>query len=65
MRDVERARLHDALRRAAETVTGAAERLGLPRNTLRYRLDRHGLALEARTRPDGGEASGRLGFRGA
>src|SRR4030095_13703326 len=47
MRDVERARLLDALEASGGNITRAAERLGLPRNTLRYRLDRHGLALEA------------------
>jgi DNA-binding NtrC family response regulator/tetratricopeptide (TPR) repeat protein len=47
MRDVERARLLDALEASGGNITRAAERLGLPRNTLRYRLDRHGLALDA------------------
>jgi transcriptional regulator with AAA-type ATPase domain/tetratricopeptide (TPR) repeat protein len=47
MRDVERAHLMDALEASGGNITRAAERLGLPRNTLRYRLDRHGLALDA------------------
>jgi DNA-binding NtrC family response regulator/tetratricopeptide (TPR) repeat protein len=46
MGDVERARLLDALEACGGNITRAAERLGLARNTLRYRLDRHGLALE-------------------
>jgi two-component system, NtrC family, response regulator AtoC len=46
MRDVERARLLDALEACGGNITRAAERLGLPRNTLRYRLERHGLALD-------------------
>ena len=46
MRDVERMRLLDALEACGGNITRTAERLGLPRNTLRYRLDRHGLALE-------------------
>jgi len=46
MRDVERARLLDALEASGGNITRAAERLGLPRNTLRYRLERHGLALD-------------------
>jgi DNA-binding NtrC family response regulator/tetratricopeptide (TPR) repeat protein len=47
MRDVERARLLDALEQSGGNITRAATRLGIPRNTLRYRLDRHGLALDA------------------
>ena len=47
MRDVERAHLLDALEKSDWNITQAALRLGLPRNTLRYRLDRHGLGLEA------------------
>jgi DNA-binding NtrC family response regulator/tetratricopeptide (TPR) repeat protein len=46
MRDVERAHLLDALEGSGWNITRAAARLGLPRNTLRYRLDRHGLGLE-------------------
>jgi DNA-binding NtrC family response regulator/tetratricopeptide (TPR) repeat protein len=59
MRDVERARLLDALEACGGNITRAAERLGLPRNTLRYRLDRHGLALEGDpTRRRGGRPAG-------
>jgi DNA-binding NtrC family response regulator/tetratricopeptide (TPR) repeat protein len=59
MRDVERARLLDALEASGGNITRAAERLGLPRNTLRYRLDRHGLALEADSpRRRGGRPAG-------
>jgi DNA-binding NtrC family response regulator/tetratricopeptide (TPR) repeat protein len=47
MRDVERAHLLDALEESGGNITRAAARLGIPRNTLRYRLDRHGLALDA------------------
>jgi DNA-binding NtrC family response regulator/tetratricopeptide (TPR) repeat protein len=47
MRDVERTHLLDALAKSDWNITRAATRLGLPRNTLRYRLDRHGLSLEA------------------
>jgi transcriptional regulator with AAA-type ATPase domain/tetratricopeptide (TPR) repeat protein len=47
MLEVERAHLLDALEKSAWNITQAALRLGLPRNTLRYRLDRHGLGLEA------------------
>ena len=61
MRDVERARLLDALEASGGNITRAAERLGLPRNTLRYRLDRHGLALEPGSpRRRGGRPSGSL-----
>jgi transcriptional regulator with AAA-type ATPase domain/tetratricopeptide (TPR) repeat protein len=41
--DVERDRLHDALQQENWNVSRAAARLGLPRNTLRYRMQRHGL----------------------
>src|SRR5215468_1309209 len=47
MRDVERAHLLDALEQSGGNITRAAARLGIPRNTLRYRLDRHGLGLDA------------------
>ena len=47
MRDVERAHLLDALEKSDWNITQAAQRLGLPRNTLRYRLERHGLGFEA------------------
>jgi DNA-binding NtrC family response regulator/tetratricopeptide (TPR) repeat protein len=47
MFEVERAHLLDALEKSDWNITQAALLLGLPRNTLRYRLDRHGLGLEA------------------
>src|SRR5262245_56300823 len=59
MRDVERARLLDALEQSGGNITRAATRLGIPRNTLRYRLDRHGLALDmASARRRGGRPPG-------
>jgi transcriptional regulator with AAA-type ATPase domain/tetratricopeptide (TPR) repeat protein len=42
----ERAQLLDALSATGWNISRAAERLGLPRNTLRYRLERHGLDAE-------------------
>jgi two-component system, NtrC family, response regulator AtoC len=45
--DIERARLVDALTQAHWNVSVAAELLGIPRNTLRYRVEKYGL-----TRPD-------------
>ena len=39
----ERAHLVDALRTERWNLTRAADRLGLPRNTLRYRMEKHGL----------------------
>jgi DNA-binding NtrC family response regulator/tetratricopeptide (TPR) repeat protein len=45
--DLERARLLEALDQAHWNVALAAEILGMPRNTLRYRIEKHGL-----TRPD-------------
>ena len=47
MRDVERAHLVEALEASAGNITRAAARLGVPRNTLRYRLDKHGLVPDA------------------
>src|SRR5262249_57417353 len=38
MRDVERAHLLDALEKSDWNITQAAQRLGLPRHTLRYQL---------------------------
>jgi DNA-binding NtrC family response regulator/tetratricopeptide (TPR) repeat protein len=59
MGDVERERLLGALEASGGNITRAAERLGLPRNTLRYRLDRHGLALDADSpRRRGGRPAG-------
>ncbi|TFG65633.1 MAG: sigma-54-dependent Fis family transcriptional regulator [Gemmatimonadales bacterium] len=43
LEDVERALIEQALHRTAGNVTAAAAMLGLTRDTLRYRLDRHGL----------------------
>jgi DNA-binding NtrC family response regulator/tetratricopeptide (TPR) repeat protein len=42
----ERAQLLEALRASGWNISRAAERLGIPRNTLRYRLERHGLAAD-------------------
>jgi DNA-binding NtrC family response regulator len=47
MRDVERAHLVEALADAGGNITRAASKLGLPRNTLRYRLARLGLEPDA------------------
>ena len=61
MRDVERAHLVEALEGSGWNITRAAVRLGLPRNTLRYRLARHGLGLDAGSiRRRGGRPSGIL-----
>jgi DNA-binding NtrC family response regulator/tetratricopeptide (TPR) repeat protein len=46
--DLERSALLDALERSHWNVALAAEMLGVPRNTLRYRIAKHGLV-----RPDG------------
>jgi DNA-binding NtrC family response regulator/tetratricopeptide (TPR) repeat protein len=46
--DLERSTLLDALERSHWNVALAAEMLGVPRNTLRYRIAKHGLV-----RPDG------------
>jgi transcriptional regulator with AAA-type ATPase domain/tetratricopeptide (TPR) repeat protein len=40
---MERARIEETLRAEAWNISRAAARLGLPRNTLRYRMQRHGL----------------------
>ena len=40
---LERARIEEALRAEGWNISRAAARLGLPRNTLRYRMERHGL----------------------
>jgi tetratricopeptide (TPR) repeat protein len=51
--DVERERLLQVLRETSWNVSQAAARLGLTRNTLRYRLEKHRLAPpDARTEPD-------------
>ena len=43
MASLERARIEEALRADGWNISRAAARLGLPRNTLRYRMERHGL----------------------
>jgi DNA-binding NtrC family response regulator/tetratricopeptide (TPR) repeat protein len=59
MRDVERARLVEALDESGGNITRAAARLGLARNTLRYRLDKHGLSLDTSSaRRRGGRPAG-------
>jgi transcriptional regulator with AAA-type ATPase domain/tetratricopeptide (TPR) repeat protein len=44
---LERTRIEDALRAEGGNISRAAARLGLARNTLRYRMVRHGLAEDA------------------
>jgi tetratricopeptide (TPR) repeat protein len=41
----ERERLHEALTETRWNIARAAARLGLPRNTLRYRMEKHGLMV--------------------
>src|SRR5262249_39391845 len=41
--EIERGHLLEALRTERWNLTRAADRLGLPRNTLRYRMEKHGL----------------------
>jgi DNA-binding NtrC family response regulator/tetratricopeptide (TPR) repeat protein len=43
----ERQRLHEALVETRWNIARAATRLGLPRNTLRYRMEKHGLTTGA------------------
>jgi len=43
MASVERGRIEEALRIEGGNISRTAARLGLPRNTLRYRMERHGL----------------------
>jgi DNA-binding NtrC family response regulator/tetratricopeptide (TPR) repeat protein len=43
----ERERLHEALTETRWNLARAAARLGIPRNTLRYRMEKHGLAPRA------------------
>ena len=47
----ERVRLQEVLRTTGWNISRAAERLGIPRNTLRYRLERHGLDCGEPTGP--------------
>jgi DNA-binding NtrC family response regulator/tetratricopeptide (TPR) repeat protein len=47
MGTVERAHLLEALRQTNWNISRAAARLGIPRNTLRYRIEKHGLRQEA------------------
>jgi DNA-binding NtrC family response regulator len=49
----ERARLVDALRQSAGNLSRAAARLDIPRNTLRYRLEVHGLRAAPPSRRGG------------
>jgi DNA-binding NtrC family response regulator/tetratricopeptide (TPR) repeat protein len=44
---LEREEIAEALRRAGGNITHAAARLGIPANTLRYRMQKHGLAPRA------------------
>jgi transcriptional regulator with AAA-type ATPase domain/tetratricopeptide (TPR) repeat protein len=44
MAALERSRIEEALHAAGGNISRAAAQLGLPRNTLRYRMDRHGLS---------------------
>ena len=53
----ERERLHDALLETRWNIARAAARLGIPRNTLRYRMDKHGLTAG----PTGSRASAEAG----
>ena len=57
---VERAHVLEALRQAGWNVTRAAERLAMSRDTLRYRMEKHGLSREgaglARRAREGGRA---------
>jgi DNA-binding NtrC family response regulator/tetratricopeptide (TPR) repeat protein len=46
----ERQRLHEVLTETRWNITRAASRLGIPRNTLRYRMDKHGLTVGAPAR---------------
>jgi transcriptional regulator with AAA-type ATPase domain/tetratricopeptide (TPR) repeat protein len=49
---LERARIEEALRADGWNISRAAARLGLPRNTFRYRMERHGIT-------DGGDSAPR------
>src|SRR5262249_36061559 len=54
--DFERKRLTEALRESGGNITVAATRLGLPRNTLRYRLAKLGVGPQAEGGMSGSEA---------
>jgi transcriptional regulator with AAA-type ATPase domain/predicted ATPase len=56
MASAERQRLHAALQEADGNLTRAAERLQVPRNTLRYRLERQGLRAPPPSRQRGAPA---------
>jgi transcriptional regulator with AAA-type ATPase domain/tetratricopeptide (TPR) repeat protein len=43
MASLERSRIEEALHAAGGNISRAAAQIGLPRNTLRYRMERHGL----------------------
>jgi two-component system response regulator AtoC len=47
---LERSRIAEALEAAGGNLSRAAAQLGLPRNTLRYRMERHGLSEAATTK---------------
>ncbi len=51
LHEVERTHLVDALRATDWNISRAATRLGIPRNTLRYRMERHGLGIETPDTP--------------
>jgi transcriptional regulator with AAA-type ATPase domain/tetratricopeptide (TPR) repeat protein len=62
---VERTRIEEALRAEEWNISRAAARLGLARNTLRYRMERHGLFDEqANPRRRSESAPGDVGDRG-
>jgi tetratricopeptide (TPR) repeat protein len=48
---VERAHLEEALHQTQWNISRAAARLGIPRNTLRYRIEKHGLSPPDLPRP--------------
>jgi DNA-binding NtrC family response regulator/tetratricopeptide (TPR) repeat protein len=62
--DVERARVLEALRATRWNLSRAAVRLGVPRNTLRYRMEKLGLSRRGRASPPALGTSG-AGVSGA
>ena len=63
MASLERGRIEDALRIEGGNISRTAARLGLPRNTLRYRMERHGLldtaeASSHRRKPEPADRAG-------